>query len=364
MLCSVAQCHNHAYEVTVPGGALSMLIDGHNDLAWVMQKLHNYDLDAVDLGQLAPTLQTDIPRLRKGGVTGQFWSIYVPSTLTGAEATVASVEQIMFIRRFIERFPQDLLFATSAKGVTEAHGDGRIASLLGLEGGHCIDESLTILRMMHALGVRYMTLTHNHNTPWADSATDVPSLGGLSSFGVEVVGEMNRLGMLVDLSHVSDGVMRDALASTIAPVIFSHSSARELVDVPRNVPDDVLTLLAKNGGVCMVSFVSDFVSEKFAEWSARRDGKDHDQAPPLVTVADVANHFDHIREVAGVDHVGIGADFDGTSPMPSDLNDVACYPLLMATLAHRGWSAADLERVSGGNILRVLHDAEDSAVNG
>lgn len=338
-----------------------MLIDGHNDLAWAMRQLYNYDLDAVDLSQLTSSLRTDILRLRRGGMAGQFWSAYAPSTLSGAEAAVATVEQIMFIRRFVERFSRDLVFATSADGIVHAHEEGRIASLVGLEGGHCIDESLTILRVMFALGARYMTLTHNHNTSWADSATDVAALGGLSAFGLDVIREMNRLGMLVDLSHVADGVMRDALATTTAPVIFSHSCARSLVDIPRNVPDEVLTELAKNGGICMVAFVSDFVSAEFGQWATTTNKTTPPRIPPTVTVAHVADHIEHIREVAGVDHVGIGADFDGSHHMPSDLSDVASYPLLIATLATRGWSSRDLEGLTGGNILRVLRAAEEGA---
>ena len=342
-------------------GALTLLIDGHNDLAWAMRKRSNYSLDAIDLAQLTPGLQTDIFRMRLGGVTGQFWSVYAPSTLSGAEAAVVTVEQIMFIRRLVEQFPEDLMFATSAGEVRVAHEAGRIASLLGVEGGHCIDESLTILHMMHALGVRYMTLTHNHNIPWADSATDEPVLGGLSPFGKRVVREMNKLGILVDLSHVSTGVMYDALETTAAPVIFSHSCARALVDVPRNVPDDVLRLMAINGGLCMVAFVSDFVSADYAAWLNDRADGDSQIAAPIVSVHDVADHIDHIRQVAGVSHVGIGADFDGSADMPDDLKDVGSYPLLLNVLAERGWSPADLELLTGGNILRVLAEAEEIA---
>jgi membrane dipeptidase len=337
-----------------------MLIDGHNDLAWAMRQLHNYDFDALDLSQYAPAFHTDLSRLRKGGVTGQFWSVYAPSTLSGSQAAVVTVEQIMFVRAFIERFPDDLVFATCADDVVKAHQGGRIASLIGVEGGHCIDESLTILEMFYALGARYMTLTHNHNTSWADSATDERRIGGLNSFGRQVVQTMNQLGMLVDLSHVSKEVMMDGLSITTAPAIFSHSSARALVDVPRNVPDDVLSLLAKNGGICMVAFVSDFVSSEFAQWFGKKDRKEPG-APPIVTVEDVADHIEHIREIAGIDHVGIGADFDGAANMPVGLNDVSSYPLLMDTLTNRGWSLPELEQLRSGNILRVLRDAEEVA---
>ena len=339
-----------------------MLIDGHNDLAWAMRQLHSYDFDAVDLSRQVPAFHTDLSRLRKGGVTGQFWSVYAPSTLSGSQAAVVTVEQIMFVRAFIERFPKDLAIATCADDVIKAHQEGRIASLIGVEGGHCIDESLTILEMFYALGARYMTLTHNHNTSWADSATDERRLGGLNSFGKQVVQKMNQLGMLVDLSHVSKEVMIDALSIATAPAIFSHSSARALVDIPRNVPDDVLSLLTKNGGVCMVAFVSDFVSNEFAQWFGDKD-KRASVAPPIVTVEHVADHVEHIREVAGIDYVGIGADFDGATDMPIGLDDVSTYPLLMDTLSNRGWSLPELEQLRSGNILRVLRDAEQVSAN-
>jgi membrane dipeptidase len=325
-----------------------------------MRQLHNYDFDALDLSQYAPAFHTDISRLRTGGVTGQFWSVYAPSTLSGKQAAVVTVEQIVFICAFIERFPNHLAFATSADDILKAHQQGRIASLIGVEGGHCIDESLTILEMFYALGARYMTLTHNHNTSWADSATDQRNLGGLNAFGREVIQAMNRMGMLVDLSHVSTEVMTDALSITTAPTIFSHSCARALVDIPRNVPDDVLSLLAKNGGICMIAFVSDFVSSDFAQWFAEKDKKDP-STQPIVTVEHVADHIDHIREVAGIDHVGIGADFDGAPDMPPGLNDASTYPLLMNTLTNRGWSLPELEQLRSGNILRVLRNAEEAA---
>jgi membrane dipeptidase len=266
----------------------------------------------------------------------------------------------MFVRAFIERFPNDLVFATCADDVVKANQGGRIASLIGVEGGHCIDDSLTILEMFYALGARYMTLTHNHNTSWADSATDERRLGGLNTFGREVLQRMNRMGMLVDLSHVSKEVMIDALSTTTAPAIFSHSCARALVDIPRNVPDDVLSLLAKNDGICMVAFVSDFVSDEFAQWLDQKGKKDLG-VPPIVTVEHVADHIEHIREVAGIRHVGIGSDFDGAEDMPLGLSDASTYPLLMDTLTNRGWSLRELEQLRSGNILRVLRDAEEVA---
>jgi membrane dipeptidase len=363
------------------------VIDGHNDLAWVMRKLcgydfGRYDLDRVDLAGPVPQFRTDIPRLRAGGVSGQFWSVFVPSTLSGAVAVSAILEQIDFVHRMIKRHPDAFALALTANDVDRARTDGLIASLIGMEGGHCIDGSLGVLRMMYDLGVRYMTLTHNDNVPWADSATDEPVLGGLSPFGEDVVREMNRLGMLVDLSHVSADVMRQALTVTSAPVIFSHSAARVLCDVPRNVPEDVLQMLTNNGGMCMVAFVSDFVSTACADWFAEcrdlvaqrggdpRSSVDLDRMvreravtdpPPVATVADVVAHIEYIREVAGVEHVGIGGDYDGAALMPSGLEDVSCYPSLFDALSSRGWSKVELELLRSGNVLRVLRDAETMA---
>jgi membrane dipeptidase len=357
------------------------VIDGHNDLPYAMRQRCGYDMDSVDLAGPCP-LHTDIPRLRAGGVTGQFWSVYVPSTLSGADAVSQTLEQIDFVKRMVKRYPDDFALATSVSDVEAARRSGRIASLIGMEGGHSINESLPVLRMMHDLGARYMTLTHNDNVSWADSATDVPVLGGLSPFGRSVVKEMNDLGMLVDLSHVSVDVMRDALAVSSVPVIFSHSSARALCDVPRNVPDDVLQQLARNGGVCMVTFVADFVSAPFALWFAeateamREAGGDprnfadfdafigpysQENYAPRATVDDVCAHIEHVREVAGIDHVGIGGDFDGTAFVPEDLQDVASYPRLFEALAERKWSADELDKLRAHNILRVMHDAEKRA---
>lgn len=354
------------------------LVDGHNDLAWAMREMCSYDLDAVDLTRHQPKLHTDLPRLRAGRVGAQFWSVYVPSTLADGAAVTATLEQVDFVHRLIAHFPEHLALATSAQEVEAVFGSGRVACLLGMEGGHSIDESLGVLRMMHALGVRYMTLTHNNNVSWADSATDIPVVNGLSSLGVKVVAEMNRLGMLVDLSHVSPDVMRHALRVSTAPVIFSHSSAGAVCDVVRNVPDDVLTALPTNGGVCMVTFVPGFVSPAHAsllheaQEEARASGLDpRDFAvvkplllkrteatpPPPATVDDVVRHIEHVREVAGVEHVGIGGDYDGTPSMPVGLEDVSAYPRLFAALAERGWSDPDLARLAGGNVLRVLDAA-------
>ena len=358
----------------------TMLIDGHNDLAWAMRREYDADLDAVDLTGVVPDLHTDLKRLKAGGVTGQFWSVYVsPELFAGPSAVTATLEQIDFVRRLVARYPDRLMLATTADEVL-ASGD-RIASLLGMEGGHCIDGSLAVLRMMRALGVRYLTLTHNKNVPWADAATDDPVLYGLSEFGEDVVREMNRLGMLVDLSHVSADVMRHALRVTAAPAIFSHSSARAVCDHPRNVPDDVLATLAQNDGVCMVTFLPAFVSPAVARWHAeakaearRRGIQKGDPAydalmiglaerspPPVATLAQVVAHIEHVRAVAGVDHVGIGGDYMGGEGMPEGLEDVSGYPRLFAALADRGWSRADLAKLAGENTLRVLRAAEDVA---
>jgi membrane dipeptidase len=360
------------------------VLDGHNDLPWTLREHCGYDLSAVSLATGDPTFQTDLPRLRAGGVTGQFWSVFVPCTLTGDEAVRATREQVDFVHRLADTFPDDLTLCRSAGEVEAAARAGRIASLVGMEGGHSIDSSLDVLRDLHARGARYMTLTHNENVPWADSATDVPVLGGLSGFGRDVVRDMNRLGMFVDLSHVSDGVMRDALEVTSAPVIFSHSSARAVADHPRNVPDDVLAALAVNGGVCMVSFVSFFVSQAWAEWYyacldavASRGGDPRrfedvdpvlkelrDQAPPPPSVAEVADHVDHVREVAGVEHIGLGGDYDGASEFPAGMEDVSGYPLLFEELRRRGYSEHDLGLVGSGNVLRAMHDMEQVARGG
>jgi membrane dipeptidase len=354
------------------------VVDGHNDLAWELRKRVRYDLDRLDIAQPQPDLHTDIPRLRAGGVGAQFWSVYVPSRLQGDHAVSATLEQIDAVQALVRRYPDTFALAGGADEVERVVAGGCIACLLGAEGGHSIDCSLATLRVLHALGVRYLTLTHNDNVPWADAATDRPRTGGLSRFGEEVVAEMNRLGMLVDLSHVAPATMHAALAVTEAPVIFSHSSARALCDVPRNVPDDVLAKLAGNGGVCMVTFVPPFVSPSCAAWSAEArahvagigvDPEDdaaaallaaweREHPPPRVTVAEVADHVDHIREVAGGDRVGLGGDYDGVAFQPEGLEDVAGYPRLLAELLDRGWSEAELAKLTWWNPLRVLRDAE------
>lgn len=353
--------------------------DGHNDLPWEMRTLVGYNCAALDIGTVGTRTHTDLPRLRAGGVGAQFWSVFVPGTIPEGEAVVATLEQVDFVRSMTSRYADELAFAVSAADVDRAWSQGRIASLMGAEGGQSIGSSMGALRMLHALGVRYLTLTHNQNVPWADSATDERVLGGLSPFGHEVVREMNRLGMLVDCSHVSADTMRDALETSQAPIVFSHSSARAVCDHPRNVPDDVLRSLATNGGVCMVTFVPKFVSEAAREWdlaaaeAARAEGIDpgdypaytafcrqrRTQAPPpTATLSDVVAHVEHVREVAGIEHVGLGGDYDGVKALPEGLEDVSCYPGLLEALAERSWSGADLGALTSGNIRRVLGDAE------
>ena len=355
--------------------------DGHNDLPWEARRQVGYDWDRLDIAAgTEGRTDTDLPRLRAGGVGAQFWSVYVPARFAGERAVTATLEQIDAVHQMVARHPDDLRLALTADDVEAAWASGRIASLLGAEGGHSIDCSLGALRMLYEVGVRYMTLTHNDNVPWADSATDTPSShGGLSGFGREVVREMNRLGMLVDLSHVSAGTMRAALDVTEAPVVFSHSSARAVCDVPRNVPDDVLSRLAGNGGLCMVTFVPTFVSTAAAQWrraaseAAAAEGIrvqditsfapfldrwEVDHPMPRSTLDDVVAHVEHVRQVAGADHVGLGGDYDGSSGFADGIEDVSGYPNLLQALADRGWSDADLGKLTSGNMLRTLRDAE------
>jgi membrane dipeptidase len=358
------------------------IVDGHNDLLWAARDKVAYDFDRLELTDSAVCqaigTHTDLPRLRAGGVGAQFWSVYVPATLSGDAAVTATLEQIDAGHTMITRYADQLALATTVEDVDRAWEQGRIASLMGAEGGHQINESLGTLRMLHRLGVRYLTLTHNDNVPWADSATDEPVLGGLSDFGREVVAEMNRIGMLVDLSHVSADVMRQALDVSSVPVIFSHSSARAVCDHPRNAPDDVLARLAGNGGVCMVTFVPKFVNQEVCDWTAEgkaaaaaegiaTDDADAEDAfleryrrvhpAPVATLADVVTHVEHVRDVAGVDHIGLGGDYDGVGELPTGLEDVSTYPRLLEALAERGWSDEDLARLTRRNVLRAMGDA-------
>ena len=357
------------------------VLDGHNDLPWAVRDHAGYDLDAYPLDVEQNATRTDLVRLRRGGVGGQFWSVYVPASL-GPRSVAVTLEQVDFVLRMVARYPDHLQLALTADDVEDALRAGRVASLMGAEGGHSIDSSLAVLRTLHALGVRYMTLTHNDNVPWADSATDEPVAGGLTDLGRDVVREMNRLGMLVDISHVAATTMRDALATTAAPVIFSHSSAAALVPHVRNVPDDVLAQLPTNGGVCMVTFVPQFVSNDCFEWDAavlaemddrgedRRDWEQHMAAaarraaierPPVATVQQVADHVEHVREVAGWEHVGLGGDFDGCDPMPEGLSDVTGYPALIAELLDRHWSEGEISALTCRNAIRTIRDAESVA---
>jgi membrane dipeptidase len=326
------------------------LIDGHNDLPWQIRGEANRDVAAYDLRR--PTSgHTDIARLRRGGVGAQFWSVYIPCNAVEEGAAKVQLEQIDIAREIYRRYPEAFGEALTASDIDREFGRGRIASLMGMEGGHAIENSLGALRAFYDAGVRYMTLTHSCNTDWADSGTALPLNEGLSRFGVEVVREMNRMGMLVDLSHTSPATMHDALDAVEAPVIFSHSSARAVTDHPRNVPDDVLRRLPENGGVVMVTFVPSFVSEAVNDW-------DGEGETPRATLADVADHIDHIKAVAGVEHVGIGGDFDGISSVVVGLEDVSTYPALLVELVNRGWTDDEVRALVGGNLLRVMREAE------
>lgn len=355
------------------------LVDGHNDFPWLIRSSYSSDVTKADFTQRQSSGQTDIPRLREGGVGAQFWSVWVPTSLPGADAVRVTMEQIDLVHRLAAAYPNDLEIAFTADDIIRIHGAGKMASLIGMEGGHSIDSSLPVLRMMYRLGARYMTLTHSKNTPWADSATDEPKLNGMNAFGTQVVKEMNKLGMLVDLSHVSPDTMRQALRVAQAPVIFSHSGARAVADHPRNVPDDVLRLLRTNGGVVMVVFLADYVSPERAERAKARAAErdrlaaadrseeqirnalsawDRAHPNPPATLKQVADHIDHIRAVAGIDNIGLGSDFDGGGGLQG-LEDVSKYPALTAELLRRGYSEADVSKIIGLNLLRVMRKAEE-----
>lgn len=376
--------------------AATPLIDGHNDLPWIVRQRFRGSVAAVDLmsdtSQIVPpadhvAMMTDVRRLRTGQVGGQFWSVYVRAALVpGPAAVQATLEQIDIVKEMAARYPDDFEMAYTAADVARIHKKGgRIASLIGIEGGHQINNQLAVLRQFYELGARYMTLTHSRNTAWADSATDNPVHKGLTAFGKEVVREMNRLGMLVDISHVSPDTMRDALDVTAAPVIFSHSSARAVTEHPRNIPDDILLRLKQNGGVAMINFYPGYVSLAYSHWEADRAGEqarlstppfvglylgqpelataelkrwDDANPKPLVSIGDVVKHAVHMREIAGIDHIGIGSDFDGIPEGPVGLASVEDYPNLLMELMRLGWSDEDLRKLTGGNVLRVLHDAE------
>jgi membrane dipeptidase len=361
----------------------SPLIDGHNDLPWEIRESKSAprDVAAYDLRRQAPK-HTDLSRLAEGKVAAQFWSIYIPGEIKDSGYARVQLEQFDIARRMIARYPDRLALALTADDIERDFKRGRIASFLGMEGGHAIENSLGALRSYYELGARYMTLTHNVTLDWADAALDIARHGGLTGFGKEVVREMNRLGMLVDLSHVSPGVMSDALDVTESPVIFSHSAARALTDHPRNVPDSILARLPKNGGVVMVTFVPAFVSPEVAAWDTRLQEQwkgvkasvsDTAQQRKLVdewiathpapraTLKQVADHIEHVRRLAGVDHVGIGSDFDGIDTVPEGLEDVSKFPQLFAELIRRGWSDEDLKKLAGGNLLRALRATEATA---
>ena len=365
------------------------LIDGHNDLAEALRERFGNDPSAVDLtaNQSANPLRlhTDIPRLRAGGVGAQFWSVYVSADLTPVEAAKETFEQIDTVRRLVALHPDTFELATTAADIIRIHRAGKIASLIGMEGGYDIDDSLGLMRQFHAAGARYMTLTHVKTTSWADAATDAPKWGGLNPFGEAVVREMNRLGMMVDLSHVSEETMLDAMRVSDAPVIFSHSSARAVTGVPRNVPDSVLRLLPEDDGIVMVTFVPGFVSEAVRAWNADKVAEtarlttlnpgDPEavktgqaawlQAHPIphATIADVVAHIQHVREVAGVDHVGLGGDFDGVEGLPDGISGVDAYPDILAALMALGWSEADIRKIAGENMLRVMRAVEAVAAS-
>ena len=357
------------------------LVDGHNDLPWAMREAAKDPLDVVAYDLRRPTAgMTDIARLRKGMVGGQFWSVYIPGEVRDSGYARIQLEQIDIAKRVIARYPDVFMPAFTAADVRKAYAQGKIGSLLGMEGGHAIENSLGALRSYYELGARYMTLTHNVTLDWADAANDVPRNNGLTAFGKEVVREMNRLGMIVDLAHTSPAVMSQALSVTEAPVIWSHAAARGITDVPRNVPDSILARLPKNGGVVMMTFVPGFVSQAVANYGAQvtavRDSiatrfpNDNDaqfkavaawretHPTPIATISDVADHLDHIKKIAGAAHVGIGGDFDGITETVQGLEDVSTYPTLFAELLKRGWTATELKGLAGENVLRVLKGAE------
>ena len=389
LVCTVLLAITAAAQPEMDPGALnrarallrqSPLIDGHNDYPWAVREKAGRDLARLDISAPQQSIMTDIPRLKTGGIGGQFWSVYVPAELAGEAAVTATLEQVDIVHQMMKRYPRTFELALTAADIERIFKKKKIASLIGMEGGHSIGNSLAALRMFERLGARYMTLTHSKNTAWADSATDVPKVGGLSGFGEEVVREMNRLGMLVDLSHVSADTMEDAMRVSEAPVIFSHSSARALTDVARNVPDNVLQLLRDNGGIVMVTFVPGFLSPAAAAWNslqAAEQARLTQEFPgepaavtngvarwtsanprPRATLSEAADHIDHLRKIAGIDHIGLGGDFDGITFVVEGLEDVSTYPALVAELLRRGYKDAEIRKIAGQNILRVMRRAE------
>ncbi len=370
----------------------SPVVDGHNDVPEQVRDRFDNDLTKFNFNDTTGTatataiaMHTDLPRLKKGMVGGQFWSVYVPATLSEPEAVTEVTEQIDLVHRLVAAYPDRLALALTAADIEAGFKSGKIASLIGMEGGYSIGSSMGVLRQMYRAGARYMTLTHTKTTAWADSGTDAPKFDGLAPFGVEVVKEMNRIGMLVDLSHVSEATMMDALDVAKAPVIFSHSGARAIDSHGRNVPDSVLARLRKNGGVVMVVLLPDYVSEEVRQWAARRAAEEtrltrltsYDPAivkaqladwekanpKPAATIAQVADHIDHIRKVAGIDHIGLGGDYDGMDSAPVGMEDVSGYPALFVELAKRGYSQADLEKIASRNIIRALRQAEQTSAS-
>ena len=400
-ICTVALCavlprivladetleHGKAIELTDRAKQLhsaALVIDGHNDMPWEVRDQAQGDFDRLDIAKWQPSLQTDIPRLRQGGVGAQFWSVWVPVKFGyRAIALSETIHQIELVKKMINRYPDTFELALTTDDITRIHAEGRIASLMGVEGGHCIEESLENLETLYRLGARYMTLTHSDTVSWADSATDEPQHDGLTDFGVQVVERMNRLGMLVDISHVSPATMHDTLDVTKAPVIFSHSSARSIADSPRNVPDDVLKRMPANGGVVMVNFFSGFVVpeavDNYKELFAFRKGveakmsdREADRAVndwrkqhpmPRGTIHHLLDHIDHIAKVAGAAHVGLGSDYDGVSTLPKQLEDVSTYPYITQGLIDRGYSDDEIRGILGGNVMRAMRGAEQAAAS-
>ncbi len=361
----------------------AILIDGHNDMPWEIRKQGSRTFEGLDIAEHQESLQTDIPRLRKGGMGAQFWSVWVPaSTAYDGTALTATLEQIDLVHAMIDRYPEAFELALTSGDIRRIHKDGKIASLIGVEGGHCIEKSLNVLRQLYRLGARYMTLTHSDTIDWADSGTDEPKHGGLTPFGEDVIAEMNQLGMMVDLSHVSPDTMKHVLRITKAPVIFSHSSARAIADSPRNVPDDVLKLVKDNNGVVMVNFFSGFVVPEASDRYLNRLKRERELKVTLKdavkvqaelrrlepkgpmergTIHDLIDHIDHIVKVAGIDHVGLGSDYDGVSVLPTQLEDVSSYPFITQALLNRGYSESDIKKVLGENLLRVMKKVEEVA---